>query len=192
MNEIIIGAGSDHAALGADDPRGDRVVQAERIADGKNPLTDVEVFGVAQLQDGQVDVGVDLDQRDIGARVGSDELGDVFFAVLERDPDFLRVFDYVIVGDDIAFLIQDEPGAKALALKLPGVSLAEKTLEKLLKGHLPALLAGTMEEMKTISFFHRLGGGYVNDRRARFFGKLREALRYHGRTARRSTGRPGG
>ena len=49
LNEIIIGARADHPALGADDPGGNRALQAEGIADGHYPIADPEFFRIAQF-----------------------------------------------------------------------------------------------------------------------------------------------
>ena len=45
---------------------------------------------------------VDLDQREVGLRVGADHLGVEVLAVVHGDRDGLGVLDHVVVGDDVA------------------------------------------------------------------------------------------
>ena len=57
---------------------------------------------------------VDQQQRQIVALVDTDDLSLVLVLVVERDFDPLCVVDDVVVGEDVALLIEDEAGALAL------------------------------------------------------------------------------
>ena len=46
--------------------------------------------------------------------VHADDGGSIFFAVVEGDPDLARVGDDVVVGEDMAFFVDDEAGTLAL------------------------------------------------------------------------------
>ena len=52
LDEVVIGAGADVAAAGRDDAGGHRAAEAERIADGNDPVADADL-GVV----GEVDIG---------------------------------------------------------------------------------------------------------------------------------------
>ena len=57
----------------------------------------------ANLTNGNVLLGLDLEQRDIGARVGADQLGiDTCCLLVEADLDLGGAVDDVVVGDDVA------------------------------------------------------------------------------------------
>jgi len=57
-------------------------------------------------------VRADLEDREVGGRVASDDpRGDAIVA-REIDLDLLRVFDHVVVRDDVAVLVDDEAGAE--------------------------------------------------------------------------------
>ena len=54
---------------------------------------------------------VDLDDGDVGLGVGADDRGDRLGAVVERHGDLLRAFDDVVVRQDVAAVVVDEPRA---------------------------------------------------------------------------------
>ena len=43
LNEVVVGAGANDAAFGADDAGGDRMLQTERITDRHNPIANVDL-----------------------------------------------------------------------------------------------------------------------------------------------------
>ena len=59
----------------ADDADRHGVDVAERVADGADPLADPQIVGVAQRRRRKVRRPVDPQQRDVGGRVGADDLG---------------------------------------------------------------------------------------------------------------------
>ena len=57
---------------------------------------------------------VDLEHRHVRARVGADDPGPHALVVREADPDRARAGDHVVVGDDVAGLVDHEAGAECL------------------------------------------------------------------------------
>ena len=67
LEEVIIGAGADDPALGADNPLGDGVAQTEGITHRHDPVAHPHGVGITQLQEGQVRGRIgDLDQGQVG------------------------------------------------------------------------------------------------------------------------------
>ena len=100
------------AAQGADDAAGHGVVQAQGVADGEHALADLELVGVPQRHGLEGPVGLDLDQRDVGARVGADDPRVVLALVVEPDLDLGGAGDDVVVGQHVAVRVDDESGAE--------------------------------------------------------------------------------
>ena len=70
LEEVIIRTGADDPALGADDPLGDGMAQAEGITHRHDPVAHPYGLGIPQLQEGQVRGRVgDLNQGQIGLGV---------------------------------------------------------------------------------------------------------------------------
>ena len=91
-----------------------RALESERIADGQHMLADLQRAGIADGQRGElVFAGIDLDQRHIVAHVRAHELGGKTQTVAERHFDGLRVFDHVIVGQNVTARIHHEAGARS-------------------------------------------------------------------------------
>ena len=88
--------------------------EAEGRADGQYPVADLHLVGVADFGDGQV-VTLDFDEGNVGAFVEADDVGVVFFVVVELDAHFFCAFDDVRVGEDVAVAVDDK--ARALALQ---------------------------------------------------------------------------
>ena len=82
LYERDVGAVGQRARLGADDAGGDGVVEAVGRADGHDPFADAHGIGIADLDHGQVG-RIDLDDRDVGLRVGADDLRGEFALVGE-------------------------------------------------------------------------------------------------------------
>src|SRR5262249_44191537 len=110
LDEVVVRALADRSALGADDPRGDGVVEPERVADGDHPVTDLERVGVAELRDRERVLAVDLQHGEIGLRIAPEDLGRQLAAVAERHGDLLRVLDDVVVRQHDTVLPDDEAG----------------------------------------------------------------------------------
>jgi hypothetical protein len=59
------------------------MLHAQGIADGQDPLADLDQGGVAQLDERQVP-GLDLEEGQVGLRVGPDDLGIIVLALEGR------------------------------------------------------------------------------------------------------------
>ena len=94
--------------MGRNDAGRHRAAEAERIADGEHPIADAGILGRELDERKRFALGIDLDQRHIGARVGADELGRIFVAAFERHRDVLGVLDHVVVGHDQAVRRDEE------------------------------------------------------------------------------------
>ncbi len=118
--ELSARAGLDGAVLGGNDAGGDGLRQGEGAADGFNPVADLGLVGVAELDGGQRGIGVDLDDGEVGGLVGADHArrtSEVLSVGIggELDVDLVGLLDHVIVGDDVALGVDDEAGAERLA-----------------------------------------------------------------------------
>ena len=111
LDEVIIGAGADVAAARRDDAGGDGAAEAERIADREHPIADARRL-IGQLHIGERPV-LDLDQREIGARIGADHLGFVGLAVVGGHGDAFGFFDHVVVSHRIAVGGNEKAGSLA-------------------------------------------------------------------------------
>ena len=119
----------DGAVEGADDAGGHRLRQAERAADRRDALTDLHRARGAERQRMQLRrVDVDLDHRDVGRVVGTDERRLRRLAGLEADLDRGRPVDDVGVRDDVALRVDDEAGAFGLRLAAAGVGAGRVAL----------------------------------------------------------------
>ena len=54
LDEVVVGARADGAAFGADDSEGDRVAEAERIADGDHVFADAERVARSERRGGEI------------------------------------------------------------------------------------------------------------------------------------------
>src|SRR5207302_7453124 len=86
LDEIVIRTVADVAAAGRDDAGRDGAAEAERITDRQHPVADPG-FSLRKLGEREVRTAFDLDQGDVGARVGADYLGGIGLAVVGRDFD---------------------------------------------------------------------------------------------------------
>ena len=50
LQEVVVGAGADVAAAGRDDAGGHRAAEAERIADGDDPVADADLAVVGEVR----------------------------------------------------------------------------------------------------------------------------------------------
>ena len=73
--ELAGSAGLDGAVLAGDDAGGDGFGEAERLADGDDPVADFDAVGVAHFDGGQRGVGLNLDDGDVGGLVDADDFG---------------------------------------------------------------------------------------------------------------------
>ena len=99
LDEVVIGAGADVTAARRHDARGDGSAETERIADCDDPVADTR-RRVSQLHIGER-TALDLDQREIAARIGADDFRGVGLAVVGRDLNAFGLVHDVIVGHGI-------------------------------------------------------------------------------------------
>ena len=113
LDERHAAAAADGTRGAADDAGGRGVRETERRADRQHPLAGLELRRIADADDRQIGLRVDLDDGDIGARVGADHLRGKFATVGEAYRDFVGFGDHVRVGEDVAVLAHDEARAVA-------------------------------------------------------------------------------
>ena len=102
LDEILVLLDTEMgSSRSADDAHRDGLSHAEWITDGQSVVAHLNFGRVADRNAGKVG-GVDLDNGDIGLRVGSDNLGFELTLVGEGDADARGTVDDVIVCDDKA------------------------------------------------------------------------------------------
>jgi hypothetical protein len=113
--------------------------EAEGVAHGQDPITDLKLVGVAQAQEREI-VLLDLDHRQVAGRIGTDDFGRVLAAVLQLDPHRVRLGDHMVVGQDVSVRRDDEPRTLPDLMPFPGKlglrmvllrDLAEETAEEI-------------------------------------------------------------
>ena len=100
--QIVVRPRADIAVMRRDDAGRHRAAQTERVADREHPVAHARVLGLELDEGERLAVGLDLDERHVRARIGPDQRGWIFVAVLQRDGDVLGVLDHVVVGHDEA------------------------------------------------------------------------------------------
>ena len=109
LEEVAEGVADDAAAAdGADDPVGQRSVEAVGIADRPHHLADLEGVAVPPRRTGEFG-GVDADDGEIAFLVGPHEVGDKPAPIGESDFDPIGLVDDMVVGDDHAVGGDDHP-----------------------------------------------------------------------------------
>jgi hypothetical protein len=92
-----------------------RLLQAEGRADRHGPVAHLDSIGVADRHRRQRRPGIDLDDRNIALAVRADQPRAVFRRVaIQSHANMIHILDHVIVGDDVAVLIDDEAGSRLL------------------------------------------------------------------------------
>src|SRR5580658_1596647 len=81
LNEALKLVADVGAIFRADNSGGDGGIQAEGTADGENPVADLHAVGIAELGNGELVVGVNFDDREVGVFVETDYAGVVFGGV---------------------------------------------------------------------------------------------------------------
>ncbi len=112
LHRELLAQDVDVARLGADDTRRDGGVQPHGVANGQHPFAHLHLVGVHQGQGGQV-FGFDLDEGEVGARVGAHHGGFEGAVVVQGHFDVVGIGDDVVVGHDVAVLADDDTGARS-------------------------------------------------------------------------------
>ena len=101
MYVVVVGSGTNVAAARGNDTRGDRAAKTEWIPDRDHPITNPRrVLG--KLDEREIVFAIDLDQSEIGLRIGADYLGRIACAIVSRNLDRLGVINDVLVGHRVA------------------------------------------------------------------------------------------
>ena len=114
------------------------LADAERIADRQYDVADLDLARIGQRQHREVR-SVDLEHRDVRARIGTNDASLELPFVVQRDGDFAGAVHHVIVRQDIAFRADDDARTKSLlgplllGRVLGRVKLLTKVIAKLLK-----------------------------------------------------------
>ena len=119
LDPVVVADDLGLAAQGADDSVGQGGAHAQRVADGQDPVADLQFFDVAQTHGGQFG-GVDLEQDDVDQRIGADHLGCEGAAVGQGDPDGVGAGDHVVVAENVAVGADHDPRAQAGRLPVLG------------------------------------------------------------------------
>ena len=109
-----------HIAVdGRDAAAGDRVgeLHAAGRADGIGIFAGLQLVGIAELRGGQLALGRDLDDREVGLLIRADDLGIQLGAVAQLDGHALRAVHHMVVGDDIAVRAHDDARTAAHAAR---------------------------------------------------------------------------
>ena len=102
----------ESASLGADYACCDGGVESERIAHGQYPFAHFELVGAAECYGFEV-FRLYFDEGDVGVCVGANYGGVELSVVVQRDFEFLRAVDYVIIGDYVAVATDDYARAQS-------------------------------------------------------------------------------
>ncbi len=87
--------------LCADDADCDGSFELERTADGDHPFADIDLIGVAEIEEREI-FSFDFDDGDIGMRISADKRRIHLAAVIEDSCDFIGAFDDVGICHDVA------------------------------------------------------------------------------------------
>src|SRR2546426_2871204 len=121
--------------------------ETERTADGQHELSGLDARGVAKGRRREV-LLIHLQHRHVGVRVRADDLGPHLPLVSERDADLRRVFDHVVVGEQVTVLADDHTRPETLLALLAGMAaprvlateeLAERRIVRE-RAHLPKVI----------------------------------------------------
>ena len=101
------------ASLGADDAERDGMAEAEGIADGQDPLADLQCVRVGQFDEGKRFIAIDLRYGHIRGRIGPNHFRFQFLAVgqCHFDHAIFGIADEVVVGQQVPIRGNDEAGA---------------------------------------------------------------------------------
>ena len=95
------------APLGADDTCRHRILETEGRANGHDPVANPQPARITQRHPRQ-SARIDLEERHVGARIGTDQARGEFALVGELDDDLVGPLDHMGIGEDIAVSRNDE------------------------------------------------------------------------------------
>ena len=158
------------ASLRADDSRGHRVLEPERLADRDHPFADLELVGIADRDLRQI-LRIDLQQRNVGALVGADDLGLELAAIRQAHEDFGCIVDHVRVGGDVTIRRNDEARAGRLRFEI-ALGRAPRNRTEALEEFVERIVFGDVGQ--PLATAHRLRHIDRNDRRTLPFVEVGE------------------
>src|ERR1017187_5857480 len=152
------------AIQGADNSPGDGEAESDRITESQHSLPGLELGRVAQRDIGEV-AAFDLDDREIGKRIGADQFSGQNAAIAEGNLDVGGTVHNVVVGDDVSVGRDDDAASDAvckLRLLRHLSALAELVLEVLLHPFRHSL----RPTFSDLLLLHLGGDGDVDDGRS--------------------------
>src|SRR6266704_1103878 len=152
------------AVLGADDARRYRGLQPEGAANRQNPIANLHAVRIAQLRDGQLFVGVNLDHSQVRFFVHTHNLRGVSRGVgVQLHLNLCSLLDDVIVGEDVAALVHDDARAEtAFGLRLWILATVEEAVEEVLHRIILVIRLGTA--FARLLALQHLRGGDIDHR----------------------------
>ena len=103
------------------------MAQAERIADGHDPITHSQVVGIAQGRCRERLWDVHLQHRQVGLGITPDDAGLVFTTVGQGHRNFISAFNNVVVGKDLPLGADNDTGPIAVLPEMARPPLARMT-----------------------------------------------------------------
>ena len=100
----------------------------------------------ANFTNGKVSRRLDLEQREVGALVGADQLGLVLVVLVEADLDLAGAVDDVVVGHDVAVRRDDEAGALRLRRPRRALAAVAPLLRQVLEELVERMIVGQVRE----------------------------------------------
>jgi len=170
LDEIVIRTRTDVATARRHDAGGYRAAKAERIANGHRPFTDLRRI-IGKVDIGKVLVALDLQQRQVGPLVGTDQGGFVFFTLMVDHGEFRTTVDHVMVGYDETVFGNKEAGAlrcavltrraalvlaffTATATEIPEEALERMTVRQVLEEFIKAVAAVEVHHARLGGLLH--------------------------------------
>jgi len=100
----------------ADDAHRYSLSDPERVADSQHDVADMRLVRLSEGNRRKVVADIHLDHGEIRVRVGAHDMALGGAAVSECDFDLVGGLHHVMVGQDVAVMADDDPGAQAGAL----------------------------------------------------------------------------
>jgi hypothetical protein len=130
---LVLGLVAGHMSEGRDDAAGDRLADAEGIADGQHQVADLDLVRIGEAEGRQIRARPgDLQHGQIGPLVLEHDIGREFALVRQRHLDLIGVLDDVEIGHDQARRVDDDAGAERPldALAWRAAKIAEEAAEE--------------------------------------------------------------
>ena len=111
LDEVVIGTGADVATHRGNDTGGHGAAKPERVADSHHPVADPNLVVVRECDIGEFARFLDFQECEVRARIGANEFGVEFGAVIHDDGVFRAAVDDVVVRHQIAVFRNEEARA---------------------------------------------------------------------------------